>query len=358
MKNRKRFLALVSAAAMVLAPCTAFATDTVTSPAIGNANSTGTVEGWVDKEVFTVVLPTVASNSLDFILDPQGLIADTLAASGSHYYGKTFEASKTLYFNRVDTGKSNDYESRSDDITITNKSSIPVEITVEATTTGDAVSLTTDSAFTDSTKTEVYLALSTGGSTDVYVDPSTSKATLTSQLDAVDASNFEVTYTNGAYSYGLKAGLSDTVFPKFTFYLTGACNSAANWGDTADIAPGVDLVWTVKGVYAESLPTVSSADDVLDWADRENPYSLKVDLAALGATEVTDFGVSYNKKIYDYTGTWGGSSALKTVGLATLEDTTITLNPKLSTYLPSGNKLYIKYTTTGGEVKTLAVTVN
>lgn len=281
MKNRKRFLALVAAAAMVLAPCTAFAADNVTSPAIGNASSSGNVEGWVDKEVFTVTLPTVPDGSLDFILDPQGLISDT---SNAAYTGATFEADQTLFFKWSD-GKT--FKHESEEITITNKSSIPVDITVEAVATGDAVDFATDSAFTASENPEVYLAIATGGATDTYVDPETKKAAVSTQLEAVDESNFEVKYdvATKTYSYGLKSGVADSAFPKFTFKLAGSCNANADWADLTEVKPGVDLVWTVKAhqegpsvtVTPDGLITVSGLTADLNMSSDADNLTLGVD---------------------------------------------------------------------------------
>ena len=260
MQTRKRFLALVAAAAMVLAPCTAFATDSVTSPAIGGESGDGKVEGWVDKEVFTVVLPTVADGALDFILDPQGLIKDTTAGSGENegaYNGKKF-GEGTLFFNHATQVDGKDYTNTSDTLTIVNKSSIPVDVKVDVIATGDAVAFTTDAAFEESTKAEVYLAIKDLASTGdaIYIDPETETATLTAQLKKVDEKFFEVKYEGGKYTYKLKTtgGPASSDLDKIEFALTGAANPNGDWSSKTEIKPGVDVVWTVTGVSSKALP--------------------------------------------------------------------------------------------------------
>lgn len=332
MKTRKRFLALVAAAAMVLAPCVAFAApgDPVTdNPATGGDSGAGKVEGWVEKDVFAVVLPT-ESNQLDFLLDPQGLL---YATAGKAHGDADFAEGDTLYFKHANGS----YSATSEAFTITSKSSIPVDVQLDVTVSNSAVGFTTDSAFTDSTNPEIYLALEVSGGAVTPVEESI--AAYTTTLAAVDAENFEIVYadvTGGkAYQYQLKADTPASEFDSISFSLKGASNANADWGELTKITPTVDLVWTVTP--ETGMQTISSANDTIAWADRTQPYTFQV---ASNLT-VKDIGVLYQGTVFDYSDSWGGFGNLSVYNYAKVEGNTITLNTDLSEYLPSGDVLYI-----------------
>ena len=76
-KTLKKLMVFSMTGAMMLAPMSAMAAETVetASPAEGTQNGIGSLEGYVDKNVFAVVLPTTDENTFKFTLDPQGLIS-------------------------------------------------------------------------------------------------------------------------------------------------------------------------------------------------------------------------------------------------------------------------------------------
>lgn len=252
--KKKKLLALAIASAMAISPATVFA-DVTTSPATGSAVGDGKVEGYIDKEVFTVVVPTVAAGDFDFILDPQDLIKDSTNAA---YTGATFTGTTGLYF-KSDTNK---YTADSKEMTITNKSSVDVNVNLEVKVTSDAgVTFTTDKTFKDDTTPSVFLGLinsqdADSATTPAAVDPSTLTASADVTMAAVDASKFEVKYSGGTYSYGLNSSAADADFKKMTFKLTGAANKNADWTDLKTAAPKIEVVWNIskansaKSVYA------------------------------------------------------------------------------------------------------------
>ena len=351
MKTRKRFLALVAVAAMVLAPCTAFATDTTTSPAIDGSEVDGSFEGWVNKDVFKVELPTL-STQFNYILDPQGLIADSKAAGTGDqtglvkddYKGKKFEPDATLFFKHTTptVGTSYDYSSTSDALTVVNKSSIPVNVQVAITPTGSAVAFATDKAFTNSTNPEVYIGI-VGLTTDgaVAVDPDSESATATAQIEAVTADAFEVHYNSGtgSYSYELKAGFSD--FPELSFSLEGAANPKADWSSLAEIDPGLNVVWTVSA--ETGTPKLSSQSDTIAWTNRADAYTFEVVASAFGASSLKDVGIYYKNKLYDYAGNFKGGSSLKEYGLLEINGNQVTIDPSMDSLLPSESTFYVMF---------------
>ena len=75
MRNAKvsKILAASMAATMLLTPATVLADDVVDiSQAGGEVSGSGDFEGYVDKNVFRVVLPTISD--VNFTMDPQGLL--------------------------------------------------------------------------------------------------------------------------------------------------------------------------------------------------------------------------------------------------------------------------------------------
>lgn len=91
----------------------------------GSEIGVGEVEGSVKTDIYQVVLPTDTKGIFDFILDPQGLINKTNAAA---YDGDTFEDGATVFFKRTEGQAEVDYSNTSDFVTITNKSSIAVNV--------------------------------------------------------------------------------------------------------------------------------------------------------------------------------------------------------------------------------------
>lgn len=81
-----------------------------------------------ETERYQVVVPTDVDGMFDFILDPQGLINETNAAM---YDGESFEADSTVFFKRTDGRVETDYSSKSDFFTIINRSTVPINITLE-----------------------------------------------------------------------------------------------------------------------------------------------------------------------------------------------------------------------------------
>lgn len=254
-----KMAALLMAGAMMVTPVTVQAADTeVTDPdtATGNIQGSGDVEAIVDKDVFAVVLPTVAdhASTFDFILDPQEVIKST---NNSAYPGATFNDHTGVYFNSA----ADTYGKDSAVLTATNKSSYDVDITLSATasdladaTKGYTIPLSSDNTFANDKTTSLYLALVSGSKTE----PLTSKgATITNKIAALPDA-YEIAYDDTAkeYKYQLKA--SATGFETSTFNMTGACNKAADWTIAKDATPTVDVTWDVSRHYGTLESDTSS----------------------------------------------------------------------------------------------------
>ena len=237
-KMKKRSLALCAASLLALTALPVFATDSSKSVS-GGITAHGHLEGYVDMDVFSVELPTIPEDTLDFIIDPQ----DLLQEDSSAYPGATFYEGTGLYFQT----STNVYTENSAGITIVNKSSVPITLSVSASVdlSQEGVSLTDDPEFTNDATPGIYLAL-TDGITPYPVDAEDETVTMTVTLDAVDESNYEVIYDPvEGYSYRLKPTTPVSEFNSFTFHVTGGCNKDADWGSYPDITAEMEVLWTI-----------------------------------------------------------------------------------------------------------------
>lgn len=242
-----KIAALLMASVMMVTPVTVYAADSeVTDPdsATGNIQGSGEVEAIVNKDVFAVVLPTVAdhASTFDFILDPQEVIKSTNNAA---YPGATFNDHTGVYFNSA----TDTYGKDSATLTATNKSSYDVDITLSATasdladtTKGYDIPLAGDSTFAGDKTTSLYLALVSGDKTE----PLTAQgATITNKINALPNA-YEIAYDTASseYKYQLKADA--TGFKTSSFNLTGSCNKKADWSIAKDATPKVAVTWDVS----------------------------------------------------------------------------------------------------------------
>ena len=112
------------------------------------------------EELVHVELPAFPEENgsvFDFIMDPQGLIEATDAVK---YDGASFEKGRTLYFKNEEGAYA--YSGSSDRLTVTNKSAMPVEVTVTAKLDHcEGLALAGDEAFSDGNG-EIFLAVKIG----------------------------------------------------------------------------------------------------------------------------------------------------------------------------------------------------
>ena len=237
-KTKKRSLALCSASLLTLATLPVFAADS-SKTVSGRVTANGSLEGYVDTNVFSVELPVIPEGTLNFIMDPE----DLLQKDSSAYPGATFYEGNGLYFQT----STNIYTENSAGITIVNKSSVPVTLSVSASIdlSQDGISFTDDPEFTNDAVPSIYLAL-TDGITPYPVDAEEEIVTMTVTLDAVDESNYEVIYDpDEGYSYRLKSTTPASEFHSFTFHLTGGCNKEADWDIYQDVIAEMEVLWAI-----------------------------------------------------------------------------------------------------------------
>lgn len=292
MKKFKQRLAAALAIIMVVGcSMTAFAAEEDS----GTVTGSGQLEGTVSTDVWNVTLPTtvVGDTTYNFILDPEGLIAETEATK---YSGATFTGETGMFFANV-SGGDTVYSETSDAKTIVNKSSYKVDVTVTATvkaavSSGNAVALTEDNTFANDSTASIYLALTDGVNTGV-VKKATNVATIQSTIGAAPDGAYEYKYADGEYSYALKADLSSIVFEDYSFQLTGACNKAADWADFEDADPQVEIVYSV----AKHAETPARTDDYkIIMANGTASYTF-VDAPDTDSTGITVFTINGTSRL-------------------------------------------------------------
>jgi hypothetical protein len=256
------------------------------APASGTGSSTGAVEGYVDKKVFSVTFPTTPA--VDFTMDPQGLIEETGSQKGTQIT-LTNSGDTVLFGNDTDAdGATDAYSNTSDKITITSLSSMALDVTVNATIDNAAGLTFDDSSFTN--KGHLYLALKdTAGNTETITADG---ATLKGSIAALEVTNFETTWDGSAYVYGLASSISDpsTVAKTYEFQLTGSANPDVDWSELTTAAPKVNLVWNIAehvDPYIATNAAVSSSD-----------VDIELDKVAMGTVTVTDVKGVLSGKTY------------------------------------------------------------
>lgn len=290
-RNLCKFMALALAGAMTFST-TAFAAVTeneVTDPdtASGNTTGTGAVEGYVDPDVFTVVLPVDDSTAptFKFTLDPQKL----LHATDSTNYAD--EDATVLFGTKTGT---------SDALEVKNKGNVVVDVSVTATASDLAaadssytIPLVADDKFTGDNSTSLYLGLKIGDKDAVALDAANSNAaTVTTSLEGVDEENFEIKVntsgSNKVYTKELKSGVTD--FPSTSFSMVGACNGKADWSAATAATPSVALTWTLTKA-TDVAPTFT--------AGGLGTINYKKGVGDSGLASIKNVSVMYKGKGYD-----------------------------------------------------------
>lgn len=298
MRNYKKYLVAVLAMTMVAGSSVMAAApgkDYVSSnnvtisdsnAANGSIGGNGSVEGTASKDVFTVEVPTcMTENNTDFdgfafVLDPEKLITATEASrytTGSNAVAEKFVKDKTLYFiNKT----SKTIDDTSDYIKVTNKSSIDVDIKLDAEVTGATdIPMSAKKDFSEDTTTSMYLALKDdGGEYPIVKDTSNNKNTVsvTNTISAAPEEAYSVVETNGKYEYTLKEG--DWSFDTYEFALTGASNNNADWSglDASANNPNVVITWDITPSPDPVVPSIATKE--YTYADTD--IAITVDLGA------------------------------------------------------------------------------
>ncbi len=350
MKNQKiaKLIALATAATMMLAPATAFAADvTDTAGASGSIAGEGQLEGYVNKDAFRVVLPTVTD--VNFTLDPQGL----LNKSDSTKYALGAGA---VYFTNAATvsGNSATYSAKSDEIKFLNKSSYDVDVELSVTLdTGDIALVAKDAVATVSSPSLnlQLIPVDTDGTEGTAVDITDTAYTVptpatVAKVAEVDGSTVTKGYTisssnapvegavkspNGYYyTYSLTDDFTDADAKGVGYKLTGSCDTKTDWSKIDKTSVNATIAWTIA---KSGAPSISGT--AYNRQNTANTYTLK---NFTGKT-IKSIDVSVDGKT--------SAGTLPATGVYSVDDadapTTLTINGTKVTLIGTGGVGRVRY---------------
>lgn len=232
-----RCITILAAVVLLLCSVRAFATESVTLP----------IEV-IREDVVSLELPIIDEGDtsvFDFILDPQKLLYATGAA---RFGGGSVEEDATLFFHNKEGQY--DFSKYSDQLTVTNRSTVPVRLTVSAyiSDLGELQVVGSDD-FTDSADCSIYMAVvdSEGNVLPLSAD---GEVSITLEMQAAPENAYVYRLSEDLQTYRLEVALGEIDFDKYSFGLVGACNPNADWRN-ASVHPMVTVAWRFEPMAVE-----------------------------------------------------------------------------------------------------------
>ena len=285
MLNTKKILAAALAATMVFgSSISVFADDPVTS---GSTDGAGASEGHLEKKVVNVVLPTIASGDTPFsyTMDPERLIR---ATDGAKYAdGTTFPAEATdtgVYFLTA----ANTYANESNALTVTNKSSCDITLSVKVKTTQNTakdIALAESSTVATTGDPNLYLGLKVGDETTVV---SATEQTITANIAGIP-DNFETKVDNGAYAYAAKSDA--TGWKTIDISMEGAVSNLPIAADAT--APTVNVTWSYAEAPTDAAPSIATTSATQSADGQDVTFAVNLGAGTLAATSIS--GITFVK---------------------------------------------------------------
>jgi hypothetical protein len=302
--NLKKKVAVLLTGAMVLGmTVTAAAADPI------EVTGSGSSEGHVNMTVMDVTLPTAADNAdtFKYIVDAEGLVKATAHARYGEDVSFPAVGSDTSVYFQTDTKK---YENESKHLTVSNNSSVSINLTVkvEVTSADTDVDLVSENALGKAKTPSLYLGLKVGDKEPAAV---TKDEGATVSISLNKAGGYSVSWNSTKSEYEYIRGEGAPAAPTYDFWLEGATNPElgsaegktapalkVTWkydaagGDTPAPAQGPKVTATAAGLVTVSNLTVDetpqgvtlSADgkQTISIGDRPGTYTLTNKIATDG----------------------------------------------------------------------------
>ena len=181
------------------------------------------------EEIVSVVLPVVEdSDPFSFFIDPLNILYNSFEDSDEV---TVEEGTNLLFINRQSDKFA--LSSRSDMLTITNQSTVPVDVTLIAKIDNlDSINMMQTSDFGESDACDLYLALVDDEGNEQPLSE-TGEVSITVRLDQLTDSESGAIYDS--YSFGLK----------------GACNKDGDWSKLS-CSPYISVTWNVEPVLSDN----------------------------------------------------------------------------------------------------------
>jgi hypothetical protein len=263
MKLKKKIAVLLTATMVLGMTVTAFA-DNGNVPGGGSANGAGSSDGHVDRVIGNVILPTtVSANAFDYTIDPERLVKETTTGKDTSKSYTNDAKDKGVFFL---TG-TNQYDYKTNAYTVTNKSTFPIDVTVEVAasdaTAETDIPLVSENGLTSATEASLYLGLKVGETAaSATAEPVLGEAPAkkTVSVDSVPT-NFETAAVSGNYIYREKSTASG--WKSVEFLLEGETTNGYQGAEGLQItdgttAPALTVTWKWKKYGEASRLSASS----------------------------------------------------------------------------------------------------
>lgn len=294
----KKTVALTAAFAMTLSMSAVAGAATNTT---GDLKSDSLLEGYVNKTVYDITVPTIAKNGLDFTVDPQGLLDIADGDETNYTLGEG-----AVYF--TNAGSPATYSNTSDAIELINNSSFDIDVSldIEVTAADAGITLVEKDDLATAETPSLYLGLIVAGEsavsdsaiaiTDDYKGtPETLSAvpeingtsvtkgyTIKATQDKPEGSDAVASPNGNYYTYELAGGYDPAVDgKKVKFALEGQCDDAskADWSAVKTNVLSAKLVWSVTADELTSSESDPVDDYVMSLSDEDIVYTFATGLA-------------------------------------------------------------------------------
>ncbi len=204
----------------------------------------------VQEKLVAVDLPVVRSmedSPYNFKLDPMKLI---YATDAEKYGGGSVEEEATMLFHN--SGGTYDYSSSSDKLTVRNRSTVPVKLSVIAIVGNpDHIKLLTENKYDDDDTCSMYMALVDDEGHEVPISQD-GIAKIEFMLEAAPENAYVYKYNEQSdnYDYVLSKEESQIEWPTYSFGLKGSCNPNGDWSEIKN-APFVEVKWEMEEAETE-----------------------------------------------------------------------------------------------------------
>ncbi len=213
-------------------------------------------------DVINVQLPIIGNESpFDFLIDPQNLIYLTDAAR--YGGGKVEEGANILFKN---TQGDYAFSSKSDEQVITNRSNIPVRLSIraEVSNLGGTEFVGSRSELTGDTPSLFMALADKDGIRSVITEYG--EATIDVVLEAAPDGTYDFKWNEDLEKYEYKVANEEADFDSFSFYIIADCNKDGDWGSVYG-NPVISVSWMTEPVIPEPEEISDEEQEILGEID-------------------------------------------------------------------------------------------
>lgn len=213
-------------------------------------------------DVINVQLPIIGNESpFDFLIDPDNLIYLTDAAK--YGGGKVEEGANILFKN---TQGDYAFSSKSDELVITNRSNIPVRLSIraEVSNLGGTEFVGSRSELTGDTPSLFMALADKDGIRSVITEYG--EATIDVVLEAAPDGTYDFKWNEDLEKYEYKVANEEADFDSFSFYIIADCNKDGDWGSVYG-NPIISVSWMTEPVIPEPEEISDEEQEILGEID-------------------------------------------------------------------------------------------